>query len=94
MENRQIWWASRHRVRRRRVEWVNSIQTPEGRFIDAPTATDEEITLMAAAPELLYELKALVVAAEKEAAEAGETETPWLDSARAAISKAEGTDDE
>lgn len=46
--------------------------------------------LISAAPDLLHELRKLVHDGEREAAEAGEAETPWLDDARAAIKRAAG----
>jgi hypothetical protein len=45
--------------------------------------------LIRTAPELLAALKALVADCEQGAAEAGDTDTAWLDAARAAIVKAE-----
>jgi hypothetical protein len=44
--------------------------------------------LIRAAPDLLIALQFLVIRGEGEAAEAGVTETPWLNEARAAIAYA------
>jgi len=50
----------------------------------------EVAKIIAAAPDLLRELKNLVRIEEQEAANAGKEFTPWLERARAAIAKAEG----
>lgn len=60
---------------------------PDG---DSEVINRHNARLIAAAPELLEALKERVIAEEKEAHEAGEIDTPWLEKARAAIVKAEG----
>lgn len=58
--------------------------------IDGDAETEANGRLIAAAPLMFNELQRLVEQGRKEAAEAGEDETPWLDSARALLRQVAG----
>lgn len=66
---------------------IVSIHADDGE--DRACEAEANAQLIRTAPELLAELKALVADCEQGAAEAGDSDTAWLDTARAAIVKAE-----
>ena len=67
------------------------IVADDGKLVCQFFSNPANANLIRTAPELLAELKGLVADCEQGAAEAGDSDTAWLDTARAAIAKAELT---
>lgn len=67
------------------------IDAGDGKLVCQFFSNPANANLIRTAPELLAALKALVADCEQGAAEAGDSDTAWLDPARAAITKAELT---